>query len=136
MSAATLLSRYGTVQVTTSSPGQILVMLYDGLFRFLGEARVAIEARDRARAGERISRAHAIIDLLDSTLDPAHAPELCDNLHGLYHFCMSRLVTANLKQDVVAVDEVLRVLGPLREAWKEAITRSPASARESVAQSG
>ena len=59
MSAANVLSRYGAVQVTTSTPGQILVMLYDGLFRFLGEARAALVAKERARAGERIGRAHA-----------------------------------------------------------------------------
>lgn len=126
MNAATILSRYGTVQVTTSSPGQILVMLYDGLFRFLGEARAAIQARDRTRAGERISRSHAILELLASTLDPAHAPELCENLQGLYLFCMSRLVTANVKQDAAPIDEVLRVLAPLREAWREAVARGTA----------
>lgn len=123
MSAATVLSRYGTVQMTTSSPGQVLVMLYDGLFRFLGEAKAAIQARDRARSGERIGRAHAILDLLASTLEPSHAPELCENLQGLYLFCMSRLVTANVKQDDAAVDEVLRVLSPLREAWREAVAK-------------
>ncbi|MFM7295790.1 MAG: flagellar export chaperone FliS [Planctomycetota bacterium] len=134
MTAATLLARYGTVQMTTSSPGQILVMLYDGLFRFLGEARTAITTRDRARAGERISRSHAILDLLDSTLDPTHAPELCDNLHELYLFCMSRIVTANINQDVTPLDEVLRVLGPLREAWKEAIARLHAEAKDPAGQ--
>lgn len=134
MSAATLLTRYGTVQMTTSSPGQILVLLYDGLFRFLGEARTAITAHDRARAGERISRSHAILDLLDSTLDPAHSPELCDNLHGLYLFCMSRLVTANVNQDVAPLDEVLRILGPLREAWKEAVSRLPSEPRDPASQ--
>lgn len=126
MNAATVLSRYGTVQVTTSSPGQVLVMLYDGLFRFLGEARSAIQANDRTRAGERISRAHTILELLAATLDPSHAPELCDNLQALYLFCMSRLVTANIKQDAGAIDEVLRVLTPLREAWREVTTRAPA----------
>lgn len=135
MSAATILSRYGTVQVTTSSPGQILVMLYDGLFRFLGEARAAIQARDRPRAGERISRAHAILELLASTLDPAHAPELCDNLQGLYLFCMSRLVTANVKQDAAPIDEVTRVLAPLREAWREAVARG-AAPRDTLAHTG
>ena len=125
MSAANVLSRYGAVQVTTSSPGQILVMLYDGLFRFLGEARAALVARDLARVGERISRSHAILDLLASTLDPAHAPELCDNLQALYLFCMARLVEANIQKDPARIDEVLRVLAPLRDAWREVVTKHP-----------
>jgi flagellin-specific chaperone FliS len=36
--ASSAIAKYRSVQVTTASPGQLLVMLYDGLFRFLGEA--------------------------------------------------------------------------------------------------
>lgn len=121
MSAATVLSRYGTVQVTTSSPGQVLVMLYDGLFRFVTEAQTAMRARDRARAGERIGRAHAILDLLASTIDPSHSPALADNLVGLYRFCMAHLIQANVLQDPEKLAEVTRVLAPLREAWREVV---------------
>ena len=45
MSAA--IQRYKAVQVKTSSPGEILVMLYDGLFKFLDEAKEALAAEDR-----------------------------------------------------------------------------------------
>ncbi len=122
--AAAVLSKYGAVQVTTCTPGQLLVMLYDGLFRFLVEAQVALRANDRARAGERIGRAHSIIELLASTLDPTHAPELCQNLEGVYLFCMNRVVAANVHQDPARLEEVLRVLTPLREAWREAVAQT------------
>lgn len=127
--AATVLSKYGAVQVTTCTPGQLLVMLYDGLFRYLAEAQVAMKAKDRARAGERIGRVHSILEMLASTLDPSHAPELCENLHGLYLFCMSRVVAANVKQDPAALAEVADVLSPLRDAWREAVNRNPARPR-------
>lgn len=133
MSAANVLSRYGAVQVTTSTPGQILVMLYDGLFRFLGEARVALVAKERARAGERIGRAHAILEYLASTLDPSHAPELCDNLQALYLFCMGRLIEANVQQDPARVEDVLKVLAPLRDAWREVVTKQSPPQKEAVA---
>ncbi len=129
---STVLSRYGTVQVTTSTPGQLLVMMYDGLFRFLGEAVVAMRANDRARSGERISRAHSILEMLASTLEPEHAPELCENLLALYMFCMSRLVTANIQQSPERIEEVMRVLSPLRDAWKEAVVKAPSPQRASV----
>lgn len=117
------LARYGAVAVTTCSPGQLLVMLYDGLFRFLGEARVAMEKKDRARAGERIGRAHAILEQLLMALDPTHAPELCANLARLYPYCMERVIEANIRQDVAMLTEVMRVLEPIREAWKIAVTQ-------------
>ncbi len=125
----TVLAKYGAVQVTTCTPGQLLVMLYDGLFRFLGEAQTAIRAKERARAGERIGRAHSILEMLASTLDPAYSPELCDNLHGLYLFCMSKVVAANVQQDAEKLGEVLRVLTPLRDAWREAVIKAPSPTR-------
>jgi flagellar protein FliS len=133
MTPANILSRYGAVQASTGKPGQILVMLYDGLFRFLNEARSAMAERRRGRAGEAISRAHAIIDTLCSTLDPAHAPALCENLEALYLYCMQRLIAANLESRPEPIDEVLRILAPLRDAWHEVVegprAAAPADAR-------
>jgi flagellar protein FliS len=117
MSTAAVLNRYKNVQVKTSSPGEILVMLYDGLFRFLGEAKTAMEAGDRGTAGARISRSHEILALLDSGLKPSIAPELCANLEALYVFSMHHIVQANIEQNPDKLTDVLRVLTPLREAW-------------------
>ncbi|MFO0630625.1 MAG: flagellar export chaperone FliS [Polyangiales bacterium] len=122
-SAATALSKYGAVAVTTCSPGQLLVMLYDGLFRFLAEAKAAMERGDRKRAGERLSRSHAILEQLLAALDPTHNPSLCEQLMPLYRWCMSHLVEANAMQRTDSIDEVLRVLNPLRDAWKTAVAQ-------------
>jgi flagellar protein FliS len=115
------LARYGAVKVTTANPGQILVMLYDGLLRFLREAQAAFLANERARAGERIGRSLAILDQLLVGLDPTHAPELCEKLQSVYVFCIQRLVRANLEQNQEMVGEVVRVLSPLRDAWSTAV---------------
>lgn len=110
-------SRYKGIQVATASPAQIVTMLYDGILRFVVEARAALDGEDRARVGERLERAQAILDELSNTLDKSHAPELCDNLLGLYMFCKHRLTVANLERKSQGMDDVIRVLTPLREAW-------------------
>jgi flagellar protein FliS len=117
MSTAAVLNRYKNVQVKTSSPGEILVMLYDGLFRFLTEARTSMESGDRTHAAERISRCHQIFALLLSGLRSDQAPELCANLEALYGFSMRHIVQANIHQKPENLTEVMRVLTPLREAW-------------------
>lgn len=119
----TALARYRSVQVTTSSPGEVLLLLYDGLLRFVTEAAEAMKRSDRARAGERISRAHAILEELAATLDNKSAPELCDRLMGIYNFCMGRLLEANLAQDPGKLVEVDRILRPLAEAWRQAVRK-------------
>ncbi len=115
------LARYGAVKVTTASPGQILVMLYDGLLRFLRDAQSAMATNDRGHAGERIGRTLAILEYLLAGLNPAVAPELCENLQALYVFSMRHLVRANLEQSSEKVAEIVTLLTPLRDAWSTAV---------------
>src|SRR5450755_1647386 len=96
MSVNAALNRYKNVQVKTSSPGELLVMLYDGLFRFLTEAKICMVKGERTRAAERISRSHQIFQQLLNGLNREHAPELCENLEQLYLFCMGHIVQANI----------------------------------------
>ncbi|MET0411969.1 MAG: flagellar export chaperone FliS [Polyangiaceae bacterium] len=122
--------RYKQVRFNTSSPGELLLALYDGLFRFLNGARACFEAKQDARAREQISKAHAIVSELLLALDYNVSPELCANLAALYDFVLFRLSEANRSRDVKAIDDAIRVLVPLREAWQLAV---PAAAAESAA---
>ena len=123
MTAHAATSRYQKVQATTCSPVKLVSMLFDGAVRFANEAADAIEKKDRARAGERIGRCHAVIEQLAASLDPNAAPDLCDDLMGIYAFCMRRLLEANIRQDRAALAEVVQVLTPLQEAWANLSTR-------------
>lgn len=116
-------ARYRSVQVTTSSREQVLLMLWDGVFRFLDEARAAHKRGDRSVFAERLQRAHAILDEFAVTLDSKHAPELCDRLRALYLFCMGRLAEATFAFDLVAVDDVARVLDPVYQAFREILRK-------------
>jgi flagellar protein FliS len=119
--------RYNQVRMTTSSPGELLLALYDGLFRFLNGAKICVERKELARARELLSKSYAIISELYIALDHSQAPELCANLEALYAFSMDRVQLASRKALVEPIDEVIRVLTPLREAWHIAV---PQAARE------
>lgn len=112
-------ARYQSVQVNTSSPARLVHMLLEGAIRFATDAIEAMEKKDRARAGERIGRCHAILEELAASLDREKAPELSDNLLGVYTFGMRRLLEANIAQNPSFVAEVRKTLEPLRDAWKE-----------------
>ena len=116
--------RYQQVEVTTSGPGEVLVARYDGLFRFLNGSRVCLERGDRPNASQLLSKAYAVVSELYIALDHEVAPELCANLESLYGFCMDRITFANIHGDQKAVEEVIRVLTPLREAWGVAVVEA------------
>lgn len=123
----TAAQRYSQVRMTTSSPGELLLALYDGLFRFLNGAKICLERKESARARELLSKSYAIISELYIALDHSHYPELCQNLEALYGFCMDRVQQASRKALVEPIDDVIRVLTPVREAWQIAV---PQAARE------
>jgi len=45
-------------------------------------------------------------------------------LDALYGFCIDRLQVASRKADTKAIDEITRVLTPLREAWTIAVPKA------------
>lgn len=126
----TAASRYQKIRSTTSTPSDILLALYDGMFRFLRGAKICLERGEKARAGELLSRSYAILSELYIALDHDVYPELCEQLEGIYGFCMDRCTFANIHGDLHAVDEVIRVLTPLQEAWREAVPEAQRQAAE------
>ena len=125
--------RYQKNQLLLSSPGEILLALYDGSIRFARQARVAIENKDPATKGEKIGSTMAIIAELSSTLDHGQAPDLCSQLERLYDYLLERLQEASLNMDVVALDEVIMHLEKLRGTWEEAIQIAAKEAPETAA---
>jgi flagellar secretion chaperone FliS len=117
-------NRYTQVRNATSTPGELLIALYDGLFRFMNSAKVAMEKKDLRLGRELLSKAYAIVSELYIALDHDVAPELCQQLEGLYSFAMDRLSHASRKGELAPLDEAIRVLTPLREAWAVAVPQA------------
>ena len=122
------IARYENVKVTTASPGDVLIALLDGLFKFLNIARYSMRNGDRARAGVSISKSHAIISELMVSLEDHHAPELCETLRGVYDYCLFRITEANRHNDVKGIEDVMRVMTPIREAFTIAVRNVAAQA--------
>lgn len=111
---------YFQTQVTTTTQGDLLIMLFDAALKFLRQAKEKIEEKDYAKKGILISKALDILSELQGSLNAQKGGELADRLQKLYFFCSARLLAANLKMDVAKIDEVVHILTGLREAFFEA----------------
>ncbi len=124
MNAATALKTYANVGletgVTAADPHKLILMLYQGAMLAISSAKNQILRKEIAAKGKSISHAITIIDEgLKSSLDRNVGGELALNLSALYDYMNQRLLIANLKNDIDALDEVSRLLGELKEAWEE-----------------
>jgi flagellar protein FliS len=108
--------RRGTVMAAT--PAELVVLLYDGARRFLRQGAAAMAEGEIERAHRTLRFGERIISHLDGTLDFQQG-EISQRLHSIYRFCLSHLNAARMSQDPTKVEEVIELLGELRDAWSE-----------------
>ena len=110
---------YKQNSVTTASPGELTLMLYNGCLKFLAKAKVAIEQKNIQEKNHNIQRAQAIIAELMSTLN-MDIP-ISKEFLPLYDYMNRRLIEANIKNDIAIIEEVEGLTTEFRDTWKEVI---------------
>ena len=109
---------YRRGEVLSATPGQLVVMLYDGARRFMRQAVKAMNSGEPERVHTTLRYAERIVSHLDGTLDYDQG-ELPQRLHSIYVFCLSQLNAARITQDTGKIEQVSTLLGELREAFSQ-----------------
>jgi flagellar secretion chaperone FliS len=123
---------YRVNSVLTASPGQLVLMLYDGALKALSIARAAFaEPPEEPRRIETINaqllKAQAILDELQSGLNMEAGGEFAQTMNRLYDYYNRRLMEANLRKRIEPVVEVERLVRELRDAWAEMLSQQDTS---------
>jgi flagellar secretion chaperone FliS len=113
---------YRQQSILTATPGQLVVMLYDGCLRFLNQAAYALREENVRESDARLRRADAIIEELLSTLDLEQGGVIASRLQGIYVFCSAQLREARSSREPETIDKVAELLGELRDAWAQVAT--------------
>ncbi|MBI4849266.1 MAG: flagellar export chaperone FliS [Nitrospirae bacterium] len=113
------LNGYKKTVLATTDRVQIIFMLYESVLNHLKIAKQKIERGDILSKGSHISKATLIVTELSNVLDMEKGGEISVNLRNLYVYSLQRLLYANLNNDVKAIEEVEKVIGTLKDGWKE-----------------
>jgi flagellar protein FliS len=119
-----------------ASPSQLVVMLYDEALKNLETAIAAVETGEIEKRCIAVNRAIEIVSHLYLTLDAEQGGEIAEKLGAIYAFVLTRLPRVNLRNDAEAAHEVIRLLQPMRESWRELDLRIEASVAASMASMG
>ena len=117
------ISKYLTQEVMTASPAKLVSMLYDKVALSLKEAIAAIEAGEVEARWRANARAMEILSHMWSTLDVEKGGEIAQNLESLFSFMLARLPEVDFQNDPEPAREVIELLEPLRESWRELAKR-------------
>lgn len=110
---------YKQNSVSTASPGELTLMLYNGCLKFIHQGIKGIEEQDIVKRNENIKKAQAIILEFITTLDMKY--DISKQMLPLYEYMHRRLIEANIKNDKEILIEVEGLVTEFRDTWKEVI---------------
>ena len=128
---------YRATSILTASPGQLVLMLYDGALKSIALAREGFNTSvDDPRRIEVINthllKAQAILTELQNGLNMEAGGDFARTMHRLYDYHNRRLLEANLRKQVEPVIEVERLVRELRDAWAQMLTQQGSTDVERV----
>ncbi len=110
---------YQDVQMVVRDRRRVLIMAFEGMIKFLHQAKEAMKTKEIETAHERLVRTKQILFHLLNGLDMENGGEIALNLKRLYLFLIEKLTEANLKKAPEIIDEILPIFQNLCSAWEE-----------------
>ena len=126
--------QYRKNQISTSSQGRLILMMYEGAIKFTSLAVESMSKGDVANQGKYIQKAHDIVNELSFALDFKKGGDVAPRLESLYQFALSQLTLANIKSDKKPLQAGLNILTPLLEAWTQLYEASTNTGQDEAAQ--
>ena len=113
---------YKKQSVTTMTPLEIVVKLYSETERELNRAVMFIDQKDFEKANKSLTKSGDLVNALRSVLD-VNLP-IGQNLDSLYSYFEKQIVTANMKKDKEIINELLPMIGELKDAFTQVASMS------------
>ncbi|MFV9510527.1 flagellar export chaperone FliS [Tepidibacillus sp. LV47] len=110
---------YQQNSVTTASPGELTLMLYNGCLKFIKQAKQAIQEKKIEEKNTNLIKAQNIIRELMVTLNMDY--EVAKHMMQMYEYILRRLIEANIKSDIEILNEIEGYVVEFRDTWREVI---------------
>ncbi|MGP1433958.1 MAG: flagellar export chaperone FliS [Catonella sp.] len=112
---ANVANLYQGAAVSTATPAELTLMLYNGAIKFCNQAAVGIEEKNIEKANTNLIKAQNIIWELQGTLDFKYP--IAKDFDLIYKKILNNLLLANVKKDVDRLNEALEDIRGLRDVW-------------------
>jgi flagellar secretion chaperone FliS len=119
---------YTRAQNETASKERLMVLLLQAALRHMHTSARAFQEKRNAQAIPALAKAQEIVSELLGTLDPRQAPDLCEQLGGIYTFVLGRLLRSMTDRQAGPVLEAIRAFAPIADAFAGAVQKLERSA--------
>lgn len=117
--------RYKSQRVLTAGPGELILMMYDGVIKQLKIAKMYIQEGNYEESNNSLIKAQDIVNELMRSLNLEYS--LANQLLQIYDFILNELVMINIKKQEERIQPILEIVEELRDTWAQTIQITRAS---------
>lgn len=113
------------------TPQELTAFLYEGLIVNLEAARDLIAENKLFEANQKLQKSNDIVERLGIGLKYEAGP-IAEQLDSLYNYMANQIILANRNKDTSVIENILRIIGPIAQAWNTAMKTNvtPAAVRK------
>lgn len=104
-----------TLRISQANPTQMVVILYEMLLCYVKDGKTALEQGNDTDLQAAVRRARGCVGELMNSLNLQYKP--APALLGLYGFCIRKLAAAESGKKVLPLEEIERIVIPLKDAY-------------------
>jgi flagellar protein FliS len=121
-------ARYREMEVSSATPGQLVVILYDHLLTHLAKAGLAMQKDQIGPRSDALQVCRTVLTELLVTLDRDRGGNVAVHLGSIYSFLLGELTTLGLRPDPARLERITGIVRELREAFAEIALTAPKAA--------
>ena len=115
-----------TLRISQANSTQMVVILYEMLLCYIRDGKKSLEQGDKTEFRAAVHRAKGCVSELMHSLNLQYDP--APALLSLYGFCIRRLAAAECGQRALPLEEIERIIVPLRDAYEQIAGQNSAGA--------
>ena len=113
------LKSYNRTRIETAGKMELVVMCYERAIQLLRQAKDHFHAGEINQKAFKMQKALDIINELQGCLNLQDGGQIAINLDSIYTYIIKRLLLGDIHKDITALDESIRLLDELKDAWDQ-----------------
>ncbi|MCG8468619.1 MAG: flagellar export chaperone FliS [Gemmatimonadetes bacterium] len=113
----TAYAAYQEAEILSSTPEQLVLLLYRRLLGHLRQGADCLDESDIAGKGEHFQKASAILYELAASLDHEVGGDLAGQLSALYAFFIREIAAASMAKSRSRIERVIVMVEQLNQSW-------------------
>ena len=127
-----VINQYKSMQIETSNPGKLVIMLYEAAIKNINTAIENMNYKSYDKVNTVLSKASDIINELLISLDEKKGKDIAKNLKSLYVYILGVIQESNKKKEIGDLPAIKDMLTEILSSWEVIVNRTDPKNNQSL----